>query len=157
VSAGTQPEGHWLSGLQRHLATTAPAATAFVLPAYRPDLVLAAAEMLGFVHVDFRKDYMRDGGGDPALQPLDLIERAIGDHAGAAGLVLQNVEALLATRSATVRQVWLARFLGSPRPFPVLLPVVLFAADLPRTASVVTIDAEAIPPDSLLMRLWAQR
>ncbi len=145
----------WLDPLLERLAD-GPATRLLLLamPAYRPELIRAAAEVTGFVHLDFRRDVMVRAGEDPARLPLALIEATIEAHAGAPGLILQNVEALLATRPPAERRAWLGRQAGSTQPLPVVLPIALFVAELPDGPAVVSIDADDLPADTLLMRLW---
>ena len=149
---------NWLDPLRRRVAeSVSPRGMVLALPAYRPDLSRAAAEMLGYGYCDFRAEVMARAGADLAGLPLSLIDDTIASMAGTTGLVLQNVEALLAVSAPPARRQWLASFVGRSLPVNVILPMVLFVGDLPDSHDVVTVAPEAVPDDSLMMRLWAAR
>ena len=148
----------WLEPLRKRIAEfPQPRGLALVLPAYRPDLNRAAADVLGLAHCDFRAEIMARAGADPATLPLSLIDDTIDAMTGPAGVVFHNIEALLAVHPRADRQAWLAGFIGRPVPASVVLPIVLFATDLPTSADVVTVPPDRVPEDSLMMRLWSTR
>lgn len=128
---------------------------------YRPDLVRAMAHGLGLRYVDFRADYMMPLGRDAGRLPLSRIEELIAEAEGEGphgqGLVLHNVEALLATRETEERHRWMTEFTASPAKVPVIVPLSVFATEAPASDSrVVAIDETSIPSEKLLFRLAGQ-
>ena len=154
----------WLEPVRAALSRSGPPAPLLVVfEAYRPDLVRAMAHHLGFRFVDFRAEHMLPLGAEGARLPLsrlsDVMHRALAadDGPAASGLVLHNVEALLATRPAAERIGWLADFVARDSAAPVIVPLAVFADDAPSGhGNVVRIDAGALPPEKLLFRMAAQ-
>ncbi|MCB1972034.1 MAG: hypothetical protein KDG54_16650 [Geminicoccaceae bacterium] len=145
----------WLDPVFDWLAANGSGRALFVaMPSYRPELIRALAEATGFDHCDFRREVMAKAGSDPATLPLSLIEETIAGHAARNGLVLQNVESLLATRSAEDRSGWIARMVAIAHPLTLIFPIALFNADLPDDTAVIHIAPDALPADTLMMRLW---
>lgn len=151
----------WIDPIEEALAgmRDEPRALAVILSEYRPDLVLAVADALGLRHRDFRREVMAPAGAGAAELPLSSIDATIRsvrtDDPAAAGIVLQNVEALLAVASAQDRASWLAEFVGSAQPLPVILPFALFGDDVPAGPYRIAIAPDAVPRDNLMMRLWS--
>lgn len=131
---------------------------------YRPDLARAMAHALRLQFIDFRAQYMMPLGRDAGRLPLARIEELIADaerepaaDGEAQGLVLLNVEALLATRPAQERITWMQDFIARPSAVPVIVPVSVFAAEAPAAdPRVVAIDPAAVPSEKLLFRLAGQ-
>jgi len=135
---------------------------------YRPDLVRAMAHALSMHFIDFRKQYLLPLGREAARMPLARIDEVIAETyqessgLGACehkpkGIVLHNVEALLATRGRDERGRWMARFIAEPVPVPVLVPLAVFADEAPQAGDHVTrIDASGVPQEKLLFRLAGQ-
>lgn len=127
------------------------------LTRYHPALVEEMARALGLAYVDFRAERLKPLGWDAARLPLTAIDEAIAGSIAPSGLVLQNAEALLATKPASERRAFLAHFLDTPRGHPVIIPMAAHESDLPaRCSRVVEIDADEAPQDSLLLRLARQ-
>jgi hypothetical protein len=132
----------------------------FLLPMaeYRPELAAVIAERLGLGLCDFRAEVMAPRGWQAARLPLIALDQAIAQRLDERGLVMQNVEALLATCPLERRKAWLAQFMADPWPAPVLLPLALFAADVaPSAARRIDLSAELLPQSNLLIRLLAAR
>lgn len=130
-------------------------AVAVCFPAYRPDLVADLAAALGLKLVDFRKMVMQPMGwnaGQLALSSLNETVNAA--HAKGHGLVLHNAEALLAAHPAEQRRHWLAETLSHHWPQRLILPIALFAHELPQLPDAIHhLDAMQLPQESLLFRL----
>lgn len=127
------------------------------LTRYHPTLVAEMAQALGLAHVDFRAARLKPLGWEAPRLPLTAIDEAIADGIVPSGLVLQNAEALLASKPAEERRAFLARFIDTPRDLPVVIPIAAHASDIPAPCSrVVEIDADEVPAESLLLRLARQ-
>lgn len=128
---------------------------ALCLPMYRPDLVAAAAADLDLVLVDFRRTHLARLGWRASGVPLDALTAAVeAEMAEGNGVVLQNAEALLSLHAEQQRRAWFAAALSRPWPRTLLLPVALFAADLPPLEDRIhRLAPDAVPEESLLMRL----
>lgn len=123
-------------------------------PEYRPELVRALAESLELAYGDFRASVMAPMGWEAARLPLDALDQWLVGQAEAGGSVVNNAEALLATKTPEERSAWLARFVGAAWSAPVLIPLVLFGADAPQGEDrVAAIDPGAVPEQTLLTRL----
>jgi hypothetical protein len=149
----------WYSPLERAIAKAAGEG-AFIagFPEYRPDLVCQLADGLTLQMHDFRQEVMLPAGANAPHLPLQTVDEFVEEHTAAGGLILHNGEALLSTKPETERAAWLSRFLARPWPTVVVLPIVLFLADVdPDHPNVVRFDAESLPELSLLMRLHAIR
>jgi hypothetical protein len=130
-----------------------------VFPEYRPDLVEQMARVIKLVHVDFRRERMAPLGWNAAELPLDTLnDTAVSAMAGGSGVVLQNAEALLATRTAEERRGWFTRALDRSWPAQLVLPVTLFGVDLPpRDGQVVVLPRGSLPEEKILSRLATMR
>lgn len=128
-----------------------------VFPDYRPDLVREMAHAMSYAYFDFRSERMMRLGWRAAELSLAELEDAARNHAAgetAAGLVLHNAEALLATRAVDERRRWLAAVCNWPTPRPILVSTAVFNEDLPPAGPrVVHIEGAALSQQSLLMRL----
>lgn len=125
---------------------------------YRPELAHGIARALGCAVADFRKEVMAPKGWQAGQLPLADIDAYVAEKSAAGGVVVQNVEALLSTKSEAERSLWLAEFLTRDWPAPVLLPLFLFASAAPEGASrVVAVSAAETPEETLMMRLWSTR
>lgn len=123
-------------------------------PEYRPDLVLQTAHALGLAHFDFRDQLMRPLGWRAGNLQLEDLNRAIAERAGESGVVIQNAEALLSTKAASLRRRWLRDFLLAAWPNAAILALTLYASEIPRQQPrVVAFDARALPEPTLLSRL----
>lgn len=124
------------------------------LGTYRPDLVRMIAAEMGLAFIDFRAEHMAPLGPGAAGVPLErVLEVADGANA-ARGVVVHNVEALLAARAAQRRVEWLASFLARPSTHAVVVPLSIFCNEAPSNdARVIEIDPLSLPDEKLLMRL----
>jgi hypothetical protein len=148
-------ESPWLAAFRKWFEEQSSRAVAVCFPTYRPDLVIALADHLGVRHLDFRKEFLAPRGWQAAALPLTALDQAIAE-AVAAGkpVVLQNVESLLAVHDAAVRRATLSRLLLADWNGRVILPLVLYGADLPRQGAAVYSFAPAdLPEETLLHRL----
>ena len=128
-------------------------ALAVRFPAYRPDLVAVLARRLGAAHVDFRQQRLVPLGWNASSVPLSaLAETALGEMDEGRDVILHNAEALLALCAPAARRQWFADTMARSWPRRLILPVVLYAADLPDSAHDRIFDLEAgqLPPESLL-------
>jgi hypothetical protein len=128
---------------------------------YRPDLVKALAHALGFRFIDFRAEHMMPLGAQAGCLPLSRIGEVIAavqtERPSPEGIVLHNAEALLATRPSGERVVWLSSMVLANAGLPVVVPLAVFAHEMPDTSpGVVHIDTSRVPPEKLLLRLAAQ-
>jgi len=121
---------------------------------YRPDLVEGLAGALGLGLRDCRAELLAPLGWEAGRLPLAALDAWLDRMAAGGGLVAQNVEALLAAKPEAEQQAWLAALLGSGRPVPVVVPIVVLERALPRASPrVVSLAADAVPELTLLRRL----
>lgn len=128
-----------------------------IFPTYRPDLVEELAIALGYDYIDFRKERMAPLGMQAHALDLAAIEDCAGEHSRAPGVVLHNVEALLATRPADVRRAYIAAFVATPRNTKAILPLALFGTDASDHAQVIRLDMQALPEETMLRQLASMR
>lgn len=146
-----QPIQDMIEGHDRH----GPFFVAF--SEYRPELVRALADDLGFTFVDFRAEFMRPLGWEAARLPLTTLTEAVERHCTGPGVVLHNAEALLAAKSAAERRDWLRAFATRDWPAPVVVPIAIFQRDLPACgARFHRIDPDDLPSETILTRLATQ-
>ncbi len=68
------------------------------------------------------------------------------------GLVVHNIEAILATKTDVERTQWLADFLSKEWKNPVVLPLSIYQSETPQGHSRIC-TIEAFPKQSFLMRM----
>jgi hypothetical protein len=125
-------------------------------PGYRPELVRALADRLGYDYLDFRAASLAPLGWRASALTLDALDQTIGTRA-ARGLVLNNAEALLATKPMIERVAWLGEAVTRTSGAPVLVSLAVFANEAPaNSARVCHIDTDALPPEKLIVRLASQ-
>lgn len=125
-----------------------------LFPEYRPDLSRALANSLDLEFYDYRKEKMLAEGWRAGEISLDNMTSAILEKSENTGLVVHNIEALLATKSEQERRKWFAGFFSIDWPNPVILPVCIYQEDTPRNHSrVCDISLTEFPKESFLMRL----
>lgn len=155
MTDGTTGARAWMAPIRAALEAGGNTGSYLVsLGAYRPDVVRMIAAEMGLAFVDFRAEHMAPLGPGAAGVPLERILE-VADEAGAErGVLMHNVEALLAARAAERRAAWLASFIERPSARAVVVPLSIFCNEAP-TASprVVTIDPIVLPDEKLLMRL----
>lgn len=133
---------------------------------YRPDLVRAMAHAFSMRFIDFRQQYLQPLGLDAARVPLARINEVIAKSHSSdngskdqeieqlRGIVLHNVEALLATADRAARAAWMAEFVALPYHVPVFVPLAVFADEAPTASPRVTrIEGSCVPQEKLLFRL----
>jgi len=124
------------------------------LPEYRPDLARNLAFGLDLCFVDFRQAFMSALGWEAHTLDLGQVSGMLRERSEARGLVLFNVEALLATKAGDERRDWLEAFLSIPFEQPVLAVLWVFAEEVPHTDDrVFRVDAGRLPPQGLISRL----
>jgi hypothetical protein len=131
-----------------------------LFPEYRPDLARAVAHCLGLGFYDYRKEKMLSESWNAGNITLDeMTETLLAESADTSenGLLVYNIEALLATKPDEQRQQWLADCLDQSRidwPKPVVLPLAIYQLDTvdghPR---VCNLEFDEFPRESFLMRL----
>lgn len=124
-------------------------------PSYRPDLVRDMAAKLAFTYIDYRKENLLPLGWEASRVPLDdITEVARLAMVRGRGVVLHNAEALLAVYNAADRRDWLAGILDKTWDFPLVLPLVLYAGDVPADYPLqFHFPAHQLPDESVLDRL----
>lgn len=150
VSAWAESVVLWIAGLPEDRAC------AVVFPVYRPDLVRALARKSGGGLLDFREAIMAPLGWKAAELGVEALDDAILPAMAAKGsLVLQNAEALLSLAPAAQRQRWFEAAFARTWPARLILPLTLYAGDLPGAAAnrVHTVQPSELPEESLLGRL----
>ncbi len=123
-------------------------------PEYRPDLFLAAAYGLRLAHYDFRAQVMLPMGWKAHRLVLEDLDCSLEEVSREGAVMVQNVEALLATKPLVERAMWLKQFLEHDWSHAVVVPLVL-NGDLtpPGHPRVVTLDPDSLPEQTLLSRL----
>jgi hypothetical protein len=123
-------------------------------PEYRPDLAKALAHHLGMELFDFRAEVMSRLGASAHTLELDAMQRSLESRCMQRGIVAFNLEALLATKTASARKTWMTDFVGGTYANPIVVPLAIFCPDadasLPHTFS---LDADKLPDQSLISRL----
>lgn len=125
-------------------------------PGYRPELVRALADRLGFDYLDFRAVSLAPLGWRASALTLDALDQTIGARA-AGGLVLNNSEALLATKPMIERVAWLSEAVARTAGPPVLVALAVFGNEAPANGPrVCRLEPDGLPPEKLLVRLASQ-
>ena len=124
------------------------------IQSYRPDVVRMIADELGMAFCDFRTDYMAPLGWQAATLPLNRLDQVAADNSTDHGIVLHNVEALLAAKPEEERKTWLSDFLELETPHSVIVPLSVFFGEAPQDSSrVAWIEPADLPNEMLLTRL----
>ena len=125
-----------------------------LFPEYRPDLSRALAHHLQLGFYDYRKEKMLAEGWEAGNISLKEMSRTLREESEKNGLVAQNIEALLATKTEHQRKQWLADCLESEWPNPVIMPLSIYQTDAvdghPR---VCNLEFDEFPREAFLMRL----
>jgi hypothetical protein len=102
---------------------------------------------------DFRAEVMSRLGASAHTLEIDAMQRSLESRAAHRGIVAFNLEALLATKTASARKAWMANFVRGTYANPIVVPLAIFCSDaeasLPNT---LTLDADALPAQSLISR-----
>jgi len=125
-----------------------------LFPSYRPDMSKALANHLGLKFYDYRQAQMESLAWEAAKMTLDYATSALLEESAKSGLVVHNIESLLATKPEEERKKWLEDFLGINWPHPVVLPISVYQGDTLEEHQRVC-DIELIPfaKESFIMRL----
>ncbi|MBL8574224.1 MAG: hypothetical protein JNM13_11155 [Hyphomicrobiaceae bacterium] len=145
-------ETTWLEPIHKVMRAEGPGPRFVVLPTYRPDIVEQIAAILGLEFVDFRVLEMAPHGWQASRLPLFALYEVIANIGR--GLVLHNAEALLATKDKTERVRWLENFAVAQWSWPVVVPLTLYADELPAgSVHVARLRNEDLPAESWLLRM----
>ena len=123
-----------------------------LFPEYRPDLSRALAHFLELEFFDYRETIMQPLGWDAGGLTLNNLTETLRFKSDTKGLVVHNVEALLATKTEAERTQWLADFLSKEWKNPVILPLSIYQAETPQGHSRIC-AIEEFPKQSFLMRM----
>ncbi len=154
----TPPENDWMAPITRMLDAHAwRGQYLMAIQTYRPDVVRMIAHRLHLALRDFRAEYMAPRCWQATDWTLDELDQVVAVASTDQGLVLQNVEALLAAKSTNERVSWLSQFVEIESGHPVLVPLSLFFAEAPTGCPrVAWIDPVELPEEKLLTRLALQ-
>ena len=124
------------------------------LQTYRPDAVQMIAKEFDLKFCDFRATYMAPMGAGAGKLSFQRLERIMDEVSADGGIILHNVEALLATKQKHERLKWLSKFVIHTRRHPLLIPLSIFCSDAPEGCNrVAWIEPTAVPQQKLLARL----
>ncbi len=125
-----------------------------LFPEYRPDMSRALAHSLGLAFYDYRQEKMMPLGWKAGEITLDSLSQTLLDESKQSGLVVHNVEALLATKPESERKQWLSDFLLFNWAHPVILPLAIYQDDTDKSNQrVCDLTSSEFPEESFLMRL----
>ena len=125
-----------------------------VFPEYRPDQCLALAHALDLQCFDYRQQVMSTRGWETDRLGLADLNVTLEELARTQGSLVNNVEALLATKEIDAGAQWLQQFLAKPWIRPLLIPIVIYTQELPAgDTRVHTIGDDELPEQSFLNRL----
>lgn len=132
--AAQKPEGdgQWLTAVEAHLERAGGGGSIVVLPRFDPDRIGEMAKHLGLRLFDYQKEVMEGAGKYADLIALDQLDATLSGEAEKGGILSHNVEALLCVKPENERRAWLRAFLDADWPNPVLLPITVFQADVPK-------------------------
>jgi len=131
-----------------------------LFPEYRPDLAHVVADCLGLGFYDYRKETMLAKGWNAGNITLEEMTQVLINETASSsenGLLIYNIEALLATKPEEHRRQWLTQCLDQDKikwPKAIVLPLSIYQSDAatgyPR---VCNLQVEEFPKESFLMRL----
>ena len=123
-------------------------------PEYRPDLATALAHWTGLPFFDYREQELRPRGIEAGRVTLEQLAERLAALAAGGGAVVFNVEALLATKDLVDRTRWLLEFVNTDWPHPLIVPITVFADELPADIRRChRFDESQLPPLTLVGRL----
>ena len=97
----------WVHLVKRSLSELKGTGAVYVsFPEYRPELVVHLASRLGYQFFDLRREVMTELGWQAHTLPLSVVEERLSRLSQGTGLVVGNVEALLASLSQDARKKW---------------------------------------------------
>jgi len=125
-----------------------------LFPEYRPDMTRALAHDLGLEFYDYRLKKMISLGWEAGNISLESLTQTLQEESTHVGLVVHNVEALLAVKSEDERKQWLNEFLTFDWSNPIVLPLAIYQAETdPDNPRVCDLKITEFPKESFLMRL----
>ena len=125
-----------------------------VFPEYRPDRFAALAAHLEFRSFDFRSEVMSKLGWDADRLSLQDLNSTLSDLAIEGGTVVNNVEALLSTKSPQECAAWIDEFLATDWEHALVIPMVIHTAQVPDDhPRVHRIPGDGLAEQSFLNRL----
>ncbi len=125
-----------------------------LMPEYRPDIALSMGHYLNLEFLDYRKEEMMPLGWDADGITLQSLNETIQSHSAGKGVVVFNVEALLATKREAQRQQWINEFLQTSWPNPVLIPLVIYCDEVPQWSQrICDMQNMTFPDQGLVSRL----
>lgn len=128
----SQDDQVWLLAIEQHFNQAGNnAGSIILLPHYNPELAIQMARQTGLAFFDFQTEVMEALREDAENMSLVQLGDTLRDRAEETGIVVHNVEALLSVKPTQERQEWLAWFLDTNWPNPVLLPIAIFQAEVP--------------------------
>lgn len=145
----------WIEPIQHIIDTHGNAGgIVIVLPEYRPDQCLALAHRLQIPCFDYRMEVMAAHGWDADRITLDDLNWKLHELASEHACLVNNVEALLATKTASECEQWLQAFLHTGWRNALLLPIVINADQVPQGHERVhRILPQQLPEQSFISRL----
>lgn len=125
-----------------------------VFPEYRPDRFVALAAHLEFSSFDFRSEVMSRLGWDADRLSLQDLSSTLSGLAVEGSTVVNNIEALLSTKSAQECTAWIDEFLATDWEHALVIPMVINAAQVPDDhPRVYRIAGDGLTEQSFLNRL----
>jgi hypothetical protein len=125
-----------------------------LFPSYRPDMARLLANHLDLRFYDFRQEKMQSLGWEAGNIELQEATAFLYEESSKSGVLIHNMEPLLATKTEAERQQWLADFLDIGWANPVVLPITVYQGDtLEEYERVCDIELMPFAKESFLMRL----
>lgn len=124
-----------------------------VFPEYRPDRFAALAAHLEFRSFDFRSEVMSRLGWDADRLSLQDLNSTLSGLAVEGSTVVNNIEALLSTKSPQECTAWIDEFLATDWEHALVIPMVINAAQVPDNHP----RAHRIPRDGLSEQSFLNR
>ena len=145
----TQANDSWFSPVLTAIDANARSGGYIVaMSDYRPVLIQVVADKCGLMLRDFRAEILKPKGWEAFATPLSELDEYIDEGGG----MIMNAEALLSTKSNNERAAWLSRFTLRTGPVAIV-PLVVFAIDVPPSPRKVVLDPTTLPEETLLTRL----
>jgi len=125
-----------------------------LFPEYRPDMTRALAFELGLEFYDYRLEKMLSKGWEAGKITLESLTETLIEESENIGLVVHNVESLLATKPEEERKQWLSDFLNHDWQNPIIIPLAIYQNETNlENPRVCDLNIEEFPKESFLMRL----
>ncbi len=155
MMSSVSPNHVWMTPIAHTLETHGFRGNFLIaLQTYRPRAVRMIADEFNMAFCDFRATYMAPKGMKAGSVSLHQLDQFLDDERSERGLVLHNVEALLATKSKHKQSKWLSDFVQKSSRHPILVPLSLYFTRAPIGCDrVVWIDPTNVPQETLLVAL----